>query len=351
MADAVHRVTTGLRVEEIGDELVVFDRDSGASIHRVRGDAAEALRLILDRRDSGSDLPGHLHSAVDDLIRSGIVEEPPQWSRRSALVTGGKALAVGGAAWGAATVTTFALADPAAAQTSCTSPGPTNPQQQKYTANAAFITDRGVTTLKVRCWGGGGGGGGGRYDGTWSSGSGGGGGAYAYTLSLTVTPCTLYSVVVGAQVNGGGPSTSGTDGNDSYFGSDSTVMAKGGAKGTGANGGNPTGGSGGQATSSVGVTTKKSGGNGGQGGQNVFQNTGGGGGGCGSDGSDGTNGGNYNGNGGNGGTAGSAQAGGKGGGDSGNGVAPGGGGGGGHGDTGGSTSGGKGARGEVWVGY
>lgn len=360
MAGLTYRVALGLRIEEVGGEFVVFDRDSGASIHHVSGDAAEALRMILD----DGCVPEHLHAAADDLIRSGIVQEPTQWSRRRALVTGGKALAAGGAVWGAATVTTFALSDPAAAATPCTSPGPTNPQSQKYTGNATFITGRGVTTLKVRCWGGGGGGGGGKYDGTWSSGSGGGGGAYAYTASLTVTPCTAYTVVVGTGGTGGARRNDGQPGNDSYFGSTSTVMAKGGGKGIGANGGNPSGGTGGQASASVGATTKTTGGNGGIGGNQVAQNDGGGGGGGASDGGNGGNGGDHNEIGGTGGGAGGAVAGGVGGSAPGNspgsqnwhGVAPGGGGCGGYGVAGSwfsddSTSGGNGARGEVWVGY
>jgi len=352
MTVARYSLRPGIRVEEVGEEVVAFDRSSGASLHRVTADAAKALLLIVEGADD--DLPEPLLAAVDGLVEAGIVEESEQWSRRRALLTTGKALAVGGATWGAATVTTFALADPAAAATPCTSPGPTNPAQQKYTASSTFITGRGVTSLQVRCWGAGGGGGGGRYDGTWSSGSGGGGGAYAYTASLAVTPCTAYTVSVGSGGNGGPKRTDGNPGGDSYFGTTSTVMAKGGGKGIGANGGNPSGGTGGQASASVGATTKNSGGNGGQGGANSGQNTGGGGGGGASDGGNGGNGGNHNGSGGTGGPAGGAQAGGGGGGDSGAGNVPGGGGGGGHGvlnlgDA--STTGGNGARGEVWIGY
>lgn len=131
----------------------------------------------------------------------------------------------------------------------------------KYTTSGTYTTGRGVTTLQVRVWGGGGGGGGGRYDGTWSSGSGGGGGAYAHTANLTVTPCTAYSVVVGAGGAGGARRTYGSAGSDSYFGTAATVMAKGGYEGLYANGGHPTGGAGGAAATSVG-TSKTSGGRG-----------------------------------------------------------------------------------------
>jgi len=355
------RLRDGLRVEEVGDEAVVFDAASGATVHRVTGPGVEALRLVA--AGAVGDLPEHLGPAVEGLVAAGIVTGPGLWSRRRLLTTGAKGALVGGAVWGAATITTFALADPAAAATACSGVTPTNPQQQKYTSNATFVTDNGVTSLKVRCWGAGGGAGGGRYDGTWSAGSGGGGGAYAYTAALTVSPCTAYSVVVGAGGAGGPKRTDGNPGGDSYFGSASTVMAKGGGKGLGANGGNPNGGTGGQASASVGATTKHSGGNGGKGGDDALNNDGGGGGGGASDGGNGGNGGDWNEIGGAGGAAGGAQAGGDGGSAPGNpgsgnwhGEAPGGGGCGGYGVMGSwfsdaSTSGGNGARGEVWVGY
>lgn len=332
--------------------MIVFDFDTGASIHHVTGDGVEALRLISGGLDDG-DLPEHLRSSVDELIDAGVVEASSSVSRRKALSLGAKGLVAGGAVWGAATVTTFALADPAAAATPCTNHPPTDPAAQKYTANATYITGRGVTSLQVRAWGGGGGGGGGKYDGTWSSGSGGGGGAYAYTASLTVSPCTPYTVVVGTGGGGGPKRTDGNPGNDSYFGSTSTVMAKGGGKGIGANGGNPAGGTGGQASASYGATTKTNGGNGGQGGANVGENTGGGGGGGASDGGAGGNGGNHNGTGGAGGAAGGAVTGGAGGGNSGAGNVPSGGGGGGYGflPDSFSTAGGNGASGQVWIGY
>lgn len=354
MAGSRYRLSRDVRVEDVGDETIVFDRSSGESIHKVTGAAFDALRLIAEGIDD-AEMPAHLRPAVEELAAAGIVEDSPQWSRRSALVTGGKGLLAGGAVWGAATVTTFALADPAAAATPCTSPGPTTPAAQKYTASATYITGRGVTSLQVRVWGAGGGGGGGRYTGVWASGAGGGGGAYAYTASLAVVPCTAYSVVVGSGGSGGGTgggaSGKGGDGGDSYFGTNSTVMAKGGVGGSGGtNGTNYSGGTGGQAASSVG-TAKTSGGNGGQSGKNSGENTGGGGGGGASDGGNGGNGGDHNGTAGTGGAAGGAVVGGAGGIDSGAGNAPSGGGGGGHGDLFGSSSGGAGARGQVWIGF
>lgn len=143
----------------------------------------------------GSIYPGphDLSSEVDKLVEAGLIIDPSTISRR-------KVLATGGAAWTAATVATFALADPAAAATSC--PGgvvPTSPTVQKYTTagNYTYVTGFGVTSLMVRAWGAGGGGGGG-------GGAAGGGGAYAYTPALPVTACTAYSVVVGTNGTGGG---------------------------------------------------------------------------------------------------------------------------------------------------
>jgi hypothetical protein len=347
------RVKSGLRLEEVGDQAVVFDRVSGESVHRVSGDGVLALRAIGTGVEL-ADIPETLRAAVDELLAAGILEDTTQMSRRQALSLGSKGLLAGGAVWSAATVTTFALADPAAAATPCTSPGPTSPQQQKYTASTTFITDRGVTSLKVRVWGAGGGGGAGNYTGLYATGSGGGGGAYAYTSSLTVTPCTAYTVSVGAG-GAGGPSnnTDGSAGGDSYFDAPTTVMAKGGSKGLkGVNGSNLSGGAGGSAASSVGATTKNSGGNGGQSGKNSLENNPAGGGGGASDGGGGGNGGNHNSTGGTGGAAGTAVAGGAGSGSNGGaGAAPGGGGASSVADLFGTAAGGAGARGQVWIGF
>lgn len=259
MAGSRLAIGQAFRVEKIGEETIVFNRSSGETIHRASGNAAEALRLIADGVDE-TDVPAQFRPAVDELVAAGVVEGSRVWSRRQALATGGKGIAAAGAVWTAATVSTFALADPAAAATPCSGITP-SPAQVKYTTSGTYTTGRGVTTLQVRVWGGGGGGGGGRYDGTWSSGSGGGGGAYAHTANLTVTPCTAYSVVVGAGGAGGARRTYGSAGSDSYFGTAATVMAKGGYEGLYANGGHPTGGAGGAAATSVG-TSKTSGGRG-----------------------------------------------------------------------------------------
>lgn len=100
---------------------------------------------------------------------------------------------------------------------------------QTFLTNGTFTVPSGVTSITVECWGGGGSGG--RAVGvvtayqSKTAGGGGGGGAYARS-TLSVTPATSYTVTVGAA-----QTTSGTDGNDSWFGSTSTVFAKGGGGG------------------------------------------------------------------------------------------------------------------------
>ena len=87
-----------------------------------------------------------------------------------------------------------------------------------------------VTQIRVQCWGGGGGGGG--ATGQAAAGGGGGGGAYT-EKTIQVTPGQVFNYSVG---NGGvaSYSTGGTGGN-SWFGSATTLLAKGGNGGMGAN--------------------------------------------------------------------------------------------------------------------
>ena len=157
MAGSRLAIGQAFRVEKIGEETIVFNRSSGETIHRVSGNAAEALRLIADGVDE-TDVPAQFRPAVDELVAAGVVEGSRVWSRRQALATGGKGIAAAGSVWPAATVSTFALADPAAAATPCSGITP-SPAQVKYTTSGTYTTGRGVTTLQVRVWGGGGGGG------------------------------------------------------------------------------------------------------------------------------------------------------------------------------------------------
>lgn len=162
------------------------------------------------------------------------------------------------------------------------------------------IPDNCVTSITVQVWGGSGAGKG-VASGATNGGGGGGGGAFS-SATLTVTPGAIMNLTVGG--NGMGGAGNGGDGTDSWFGSTSTVMAKGGKGSTGT-----AGGAGGTAAASVG-STKFSGGAGG----NYGGNGGGGGGASGSltaNGAVGSNGSGSNGGAGGVGTIGSGGAGGS----------------------------------------
>ena len=91
-----------------------------------------------------------------------------------------------------------------------------------YTSGTGtFTVPAGVKTITVEVWGGGGKGGNVSGGGTQQAG-GGGGGAYSRSV-ISVTNGQQFSYSVGA-----GSTTNGTPGGDSWFGSASTVMAKGG---------------------------------------------------------------------------------------------------------------------------
>ena len=326
------RLRDGLRIEELDGELVVLDA-SGETVHRVVGDGVAAVRL-LELGVAERDVPAELSDAVESLVDAGLVADRRGPSRRTVIAAGGAA------AFAAATVTTFALADPAAAWSTCRNGKTPTPKDsgstgKKYTTAGTSTWTSGPSgfhtpntqqsyNIIVRAWGGGGGGG---ADGGTYGGGGGGGGAYV-DATITVLECTDYSVIVGAggaaRANGGASSFNGV----------TALKAAEGLKGADAalgNGGN--GGAGGTIANSVG-TNKRAGGNGGGGGSYSDTACGGGSGGS-------------TGNGGNGtssaaGAAGTGSPGGAAGGlESTNGSAPGGGGGG---------DGGAGAAGAVWVG-
>jgi len=160
--------------------------------------------------------------------------------------------------------------------------GAEQPGQKEYSAPGTdtFTVPPGVTSVTVEAWGGGGGGGGRSSSGSGGAG-GGGGGAYA-EATASVTPGATYTVTVGGGGSGGlgNNNGGGSTGGDSWFGSQSTILAKGGAGGGGGVGG--SGGGGGSAGSSVG-SVKYSGGNGAAGSSSWSSNyrSGGGGGGAG----------------------------------------------------------------------
>lgn len=139
-------------------------------------------------------------------------------------------------------------------------------------STGTFVVPSGITQLTVECWGGGGGGG--RATEGWSGNacSGGGGGAYA-KKTILVTPGQSISYAIGAGGSGG---SGNNPGGDTWFLSQTTVLAKG---GEGVSNDDYTSiALGGQASASIG-DVKYSGGNGGQGskGGNGYSSGGGGG--------------------------------------------------------------------------
>ncbi|MBL7924227.1 MAG: HYR domain-containing protein, partial [Bacteroidia bacterium] len=122
---------------------------------------------------------------------------------------------------------------------------------QTFSSSGTWIAPAGVTSVQVECWGGGGRGGSTVFSGNETGG--GGGGAYVKKNSVPVNAGTSYTVTVGA-----GSSSSGVAGGDSWFNTNTTVMAKGGST---VNDNGTSGASGGSAASSIG-DIKFSGGNG-----------------------------------------------------------------------------------------
>ncbi|WP_242157553.1 glycine-rich domain-containing protein [Aestuariivivens sediminis] len=130
-----------------------------------------------------------------------------------------------------------------------------------------------VTSVTVECWGAGGAGGSGNRNSLGSGG--GGGGAYSYAV-LIVIPGNFYTVNVGL---GGLPEIAtngdGNPGGDSWFISNTTILAKGGSGGIAAIGNTPgAGGAGGLESEGIGAVRWS----GGSGGSGNSANTGGGGG-------------------------------------------------------------------------
>ena len=122
---------------------------------------------------------------------------------------------------------------------------------EPYNTGGPFTVPAGVNSITVGCWGGGGAGGNRTSNGV---AGGGGGGAFSSSV-IAVTPGDTYSYVVGA---GGTSGSSATAGGDTWFGSPTTVMAKG---GNSVSTNSQTGATGGAAGPGFG-TIKNSGGNG-----------------------------------------------------------------------------------------
>lgn len=100
-----------------------------------------------------------------------------------------------------------------------------------FTSTSTWTCPAYVTTVWARCWGGGGAGGGVTATPATTSvaGGGGAGGAFAEGLAIPVVPGTVYTVTVAATRTGS--TGNGGAGNDSWFLSNTTVIAKGGAGG------------------------------------------------------------------------------------------------------------------------
>lgn len=207
-----------------------------------------------------------------------------------------------------------------------------------YNTSGTFVVPSGVTQVTVECWGGGGRGGTRTSNGP---GGGGGGGAYARSV-LTVTPGT-YTVTVGA-----GSSTT-SPGGDSWFGTATTILAKGGGS---VSNNNPVGAPGGLASQCIG-TVVFDGGDGASGSGSGGTSVSGGGGSsagtaaAGNDASGSTGGTAPTG----GGTGGNGRTSGQGQGDGSNGGAPGAGGGGGKRTSSGTRDGGTGGAGRVVISF
>ena len=118
---------------------------------------------------------------------------------------------------------------------------------QTLSSGSTFTTPHKIPSLTVQVWGAGGGGGSG------NKGGGGGGGAFA-SITFSGSLPSSYSYQIGS----GG--AAGSLGGDSWFNSNTILLAKGGAGASGS-----TGGAGGLAASSIGIT-KWSGGGGASGG-------------------------------------------------------------------------------------
>jgi hypothetical protein len=158
-----------------------------------------------------------------------------------------------------------------------------------------WLCPPGVTSITVECWGGGGGGGGTKginTSGQYTEGGGGAGGGYVKNTSLSVTPGTAYTIIVGSAGTAGAGGTTpsaGGKGGDSYFGSTSTVLAIGGNGGAARSTNGSAAGGAKVSTGNVGATAPFNY-YGGAGGTGNGTNSGGGGGsaGTGSDGNDAT---------------------------------------------------------------
>jgi hypothetical protein len=101
--------------------------------------------------------------------------------------------------------------------------GPTG--SQEFTQSGTFTVPAGVAHLQVELWGAGGGGGGGvddANDGIFAGGSGGGSGGYTRAV-LSVTPGSIYNIIVGSGGIGGTGTATSPTGTGGGVGQDSAI--------------------------------------------------------------------------------------------------------------------------------
>ncbi len=120
------------------------------------------------------------------------------------------------------------------AAASAFSASPVVGQTQTFTSSGTFTVPAGVYSIIVECWGAGGGGGSSNSNPQPRAGGGGGGGGYSAS-TLSVSPGTVYNVVVGTGGNGGNNGNGG-NGGSSTFNATSVVAIGGNGGGRGGNG-------------------------------------------------------------------------------------------------------------------
>jgi len=121
-----------------------------------------------------------------------------------------------------------------------------------YTANATgvsgFAKPTGINSAYVQVWGGGAGGGGTNDP---DDGAGGGGGGAYVAAPVSISAAGPFDVTVAAAVNGATTDAEGTNGEDSWFVSNATILAKGGIGGERSQTDGGDGGAGGLASASI----------------------------------------------------------------------------------------------------
>lgn len=231
------RLRPGLRLERVGDELVVLDQASHR-VHRLTGPAADAVTRLAEG-SQGTSVPAEV---LEALRAAGIIDGA--LSRRRAL---GASAAAGLGVVSMALPAAFAAASGGGGgSSSLTVSGGTlvtplvdgepiggvvDITYRTFTSDGTLsLKGSGTLLVDILVIGGGGGGGGGDLN---SGGSGGAGGAVSIARSVTLGVAD-YDVVVGEGGAGGSPYTQGRAGSQSSFdlGGARELTAPGGGLGT-----------------------------------------------------------------------------------------------------------------------